>query len=355
MNSDLTLVIDFGSGLVKAGFAGSDSPSLVFPTIFRKQRNSKGSEFIIGEAGQPYSDSLYRSPIERSVICDMNGLESIIRYIYSTLGIKGDSNHVLLTKPPGCDSKQLEDLTQYFLETLYSPSISFISSATLSLISTGSVTGLVCECGYGVTNVVPIFESYGLEHARVTTLIGGCDVDSQLRSLLTKIGMSENDNDAVREVKEQLCYVRTSVEQPDPLPTAYEPPNGRQLMIGNERYLGPEVLFDPSLININGTGISNSISTSIDRCDNFLCRELLPNIVISGGSTMFQGMAERIENDIGNIVKKKVKVIATPERKYGAWVGGSIFASTSVFEQFQITKQDWANEGDKIFRYKSFM
>lgn len=343
MLADPILVIDFGSGFVKAGFAGSDAPSLIFPTVIGKYRYPKavpsgGAESLIGEAAQSTPEVVQNYPIERGVIKSKNWNEmfSIINYIYQTLDLKGENNNVLIAKPSGADTKQLEKLTEFFIETLHAPSVSFISSATLSLLSTGRVTGIVAECGYGVTNVVPIFESFGLEHARITQDLGGCDVDSYLKTLLKKIGMTENDNNAVHEVKEQLCYVKATPDQQDSDPTPYELPSGNRLTIGPERYQGTEVLFDPSLGGNQSSGLSNSISVSIGRCDAFLRRDLLNNVVISGGSTMFPGMAERIEHDVSEASQALAKVIAAPERKNGAWVGGSIFASTPVFEQFQI-------------------
>ena len=360
MSTDPVLVIDFGSGFVKAGFAGNDSPSIIFPTVVGKPHRhiktpSGGTDILIGEAAQGNPEVTVTYPIERSVIKNWPNMSAIIQYIHQTLDLKGENSNVLIAKPSGVDTKQLEKLTQEFLETLRSQSVSFISSATLSLLSTGRVTGIVAECGYGITNVVPIFESFGLEHARITSELGGYDVDAYLKYLLKKIGMAENDNSAVREVKEQLCYVRATPDEPEPDPTPYEPPSGSRIMIGEEKHTAPEVLFDPSRNGSQLMGISQALSTSIGRCDKYLRRDLLNNVVISGGSTMFPGMAERVEHDVSEATQSLAKVIAAPERKNGAWVGGSIFASTPVFEQFQIKKADWETQGAKIFRQKSFM
>ena len=355
---DPTLVIDFGSGFVKAGFAGSNTPSLVFPTLIGRQRHAKvasGSEPLVGEAAQTSSEVIPKSVIERGSIKNFHDFCVLVNYIYQSMDLRTENNNVLIARPSGTDTKQLETITEYFLETLRVPSISFISSAALSILSTGHVTGIVAECGYGVTNVVPIFESYGLEHARITSELGGYDVDNSLKTLLKKIGMTENDNAAVHEVKEQLCYVRTSKDAPELPPAPYEMPSGMRLNIGPERYLGAECLFDPSLINSDAQGLSNSIATSIGRCDQYLRKDLIGNVVISGGSTMFPGMAERIENDLKASLQANPRIIAAPERKYGAWVGGSIFAATPVFEQFQIKKVDWDSKKEKIFRQKSFM
>jgi actin-related protein len=359
MSADPVLVLDFGSGFVKAGFAGNDAPSLIFPSVIgkprTKQAGGQAQEPLVGEAAQTSPDVIQKRPIDRGVIKSWNELHVIINYIYQTLDLKSENNSVLIARPSGAETKQLEHLTEHFLETLHAPSVSFISSATLSLLSTGRVTGIIAECGYGVTNVVPIFESFGLEHARITSELGGCDVDAYLKTLLKKIGMTENDNAAVHEVKEQLCYVRPTPDQAESAPVPYELPSGNRLEIGTERWQGAEVLFDPRLGGKECPGLSASISTAISRSDEFLRRELLQNVVISGGSTMFPGMAERVEHDVSESAQALARVIAAPERKNGSWVGGSIFASTPVFDQFQIKKADWETQREKIFRQKSFM
>lgn len=360
MSSDPILVLDFGSGFVKAGFAGNDSPSLVFPTVIGNSRHAKlsaggGNEPLIGEAALSNQNVSLRHPIVRSEIQGPEDFFSIVNYVYSSLDLKGESCHILISRPSGIETSQLELMTEHFIETLHVPSVSFISSAALSLLSTGRVTGIVAECGYGTTNVVPIFEFFGLEHARITSKLGGQDVDSYLKSLLKKIGMTDDDNSAVHEVKEQLCYVKASKEAENLEPAPYELPSGTKLVINEERHLGVEVLFDPALNGVDGIGISDSLRESINRCDDFLKADLVNNVVISGGSTMFPGISDRIETDLKRALNTNVTVHATPERKYGAWIGGSIFATTPVFEQFQIKKAEWETQKDSIFRQKSFM
>lgn len=273
----------------------------------------------------------------------------------TTLQLKQENLNILFSKSPNFESKILEKITEYFLETLRVPTVSFISSSTLSLLSTGRVTGIVAECGYGVTNIVPVFESFGLEHARLTSPLGGQDVDQFLKDLLKKIGMTETDNTAVQEVKEQLCYIRPSTDAPYLASLPYELPSGTQLSIGTERASCVELLFDPSLNKLKVMGLSESLKTSLLRCDGFLRKDLLNNVIISGGSTMFPGIAERVGNDLNASMDVRTTVLAAPERKYAAWVGGSIFASTPVFEQFQIKKVDWETQRESVFRQKSFM
>ena len=80
------------------------------------------------------------------------------------------------------------------------------------------------------------------------------------------------------------------------------------------------------------------------------------NIVLSGGSTMFKGIAERVQKEITGLAgaspTRKVKIIAPPEPKYSAWIGGSILASLSDFQSMWISKQEYDEEGPAVVNRK---
>jgi actin len=69
------------------------------------------------------------------------------------------------------------------------------------------------------------------------------------------------------------------------------------------------------------------------KCDMDVRKDLYSNIVLSGGNTMFEGLPERLENEIRALAPKtmKVKCVAPPERKFSVWIGGSILSSLSSF------------------------
>ena len=71
------------------------------------------------------------------------------------------------------------------------------------------------------------------------------------------------------------------------------------------------------------------------KCDVDIRKDLYGNVVLSGGSTMFPGIADRMSKEITALAPSsmKIKVVAPPERKYSVWIGGSILASLSTFQQ----------------------
>ena len=92
------------------------------------------------------------------------------------------------------------------------------------------------------------------------------------------------------------------------------------------------------------------------KCDVDIRKELYGNIVLSGGTTMYPGLAERIHNEIKALAPPTIKlgVVAPPERKYSVWIGGSILASLSTFQQMWVTKAEYQECGPSIVHRKCF-
>ena len=98
------------------------------------------------------------------------------------------------------------------------------------------------------------------------------------------------------------------------------------------------MLFKPNLIGKESDGVHKTTYDSIMKCDVDIRKDLYGNIVLSGGTTMFEGIAERMEKEIKALApaSMKVKIVAPPERKYSVWIGGSILASLSTFQQVRL-------------------
>jgi len=74
------------------------------------------------------------------------------------------------------------------------------------------------------------------------------------------------------------------------------------------------------------------------------------------GGDLFEGIAERMEKEIKALApaSMKIKIVAPPERKYAVWIGGSILASLSTFQQMWISKQEYEESALGIVRGKCF-
>jgi actin-related protein len=92
------------------------------------------------------------------------------------------------------------------------------------------------------------------------------------------------------------------------------------------------------------------------RCDVEVRRDLLQNVILAGGSTLFEGMGERIWQELHQLAPSthKIKILAPPERKFSVWLGGSILASLSTFQTMWINKQEYDDSGPSIIHRKCF-
>jgi len=133
-------------------------------------------------------------------------------------------------------------------------------------------------------------------------------------------------------------------------------PDGNIVTIGSERFRCPEVLFDPSMIGKEASGIHDTTFQTIMKCDVDIRRDLYNNIVLSGGTTMFPGIGERLTKEITALAPPtmKIKVVAPPERKYSVWIGGSILSSLSTFQSMWISKDEYDDAGPSIVHRKCF-
>ena len=138
---------------------------------------------------------LYRleRPIKRGILQNISDGKIIFERIFNDLKINNTKEMpIFICQPPFTPKRQKVELCQLLLENYDFPSIFFGTQGVLSLYSYGKQNGLMLESGEGVTQVVPIYNGYKLEHAVERINMGGQDVTNYLKLLLRKNGVFIN-------------------------------------------------------------------------------------------------------------------------------------------------------------------
>ena len=93
------------------------------------------------------------------------------------------------------------------------------------------------------------------------------------------------------------------------------------------------------------------------KCDIDIRKDLYANIVLSGGTTMYPGIGDRMREEWKNLAPSTMKIlfVAPPERKISTWIGGSILASMSTFQQMWISKEEYDESGPSIVHQKCLL
>jgi actin len=367
------VVVDNGSGVVKAGFSGEDAPRAIFPSIVGRPKNisvlvgvESKDEYLGDEAQQKRGVLKISYPIEHGIVKDWDDMEKIWNHtFYVELRVSPDEHPVLLTEAPLNPKVNREKMTQVMFETFNVPCMYVAIQAVLSLYSAGRTTGIVCDSGDGVTHTVPIYEGFSILHAVNKVPIAGRDLTHFLAKLLTERGYkfsSSAELEIVRDIKEKLAFVALDYESAlkesyasSTYEKNYEMPDGKVITIGNERFRCPEFLFKPfEMAGKELPSMQELVYGSIQDCDVDVRRDLYQNIILSGGTTLYEGLGERLLKEIENRAPKSitVKVIASPDRRFAVWRGGSTLTSLSTFASMWITKEDYDEHGATIVHRK---
>jgi len=377
MSSDKPhLIIDNGSGYIKAGFSGEEGPRAVFPGIVGRPKNpgimvgAEQKDYFVGQQAEEKRGILIlKYPIEHGIVEDWEDMEKIWDHTFTNeLRVVPSEHNVMLTEAPMNPKVNREKMTQIMFETFGVPGLYIAIQAVLSLYSAGKFTGIVCDSGDGVTHFVPIFDGYALPHSILRVNLAGRDLTDYLVKLLSERGhhlTTSAEREIVKDIKEKLCYVALDFDQEmnesksgTSKEATYEMPDGQMITIGSERFRCPEALFRPSLIGKEFAGAGEQTYQSIMKSDVDVRKDLYQNIVLSGGTTLYAGLPERLTKEVQKLAPQtmasKVKVVAVPERKYCVWIGGSILSSISTFSTMWITKDEYNDAGPSIVHRKCF-
>lgn len=364
------IVIDNGTGVMKAGFAGADQPKLIFPAFVGRPKHLRvmvdaveGEVFVGSRANDLRGILKLNYPSRSGIINDWKDMQNVWQYTYNELNVTQDQHPVLLTEAPLNPRSNRAKAAEVFFENFNVPALYVQTQAILALYASGRTTGVVLDSGDGVTNAVPVFEGFVLPHAVQRIDVAGRDVTEYLQLLLRKSGhnfYTSSEMEVVRDIKEKTCFVAFSKLDKDEAAAEpevpYRLPDGQTIMVGAEKSKAAEVLFNPALIGMEYVGLHQCLLNAIAKCDLDIRHSMYTNIILSGGSTMFDGLGDRLLSEVRKLAPRdtKIKIWAPPNRTVSTWVGGSILASLGAFKKMWVTKKEFEEGGANAIFRKTF-
>ncbi|KAL6625545.1 actin-related protein 3 [Neocallimastix californiae] len=410
------VVIDNGTGYTKMGFAGiKNHPQYVFPTVIgtregnadrgnnlSSKRGIEDLNFVIGDEAIANSKTYSLNyPIRHGQVDNWDLMEKFYQAsIFQYLKCEPEDHLFLLTEPPLNQPENREYLAEIMFESFGVKGMYIAVQAMLALAasfnkkdkSTWTLTGTVIDSGDGVTHVIPLAEGYVIGSSIKHIPIAGRDITYFVQQLLRERENSippEESLEVAKRIKEMYSYTCKDIvkefQKYDSEPAKwFKQYVGKHSVtkkeykvdVGYERFLGPEIFFNPEISNGDfTTPISTVVDDVIQSCPIDTRRGLYKNIVLSGGSTMFKDFGKRLERDIKRVVDARIQrsielskkilqngaeiqsnaievnVISHKRQRYAVWYGGNYLSTTELFPKHCHTKAEYDEIGPSICRY----
>jgi len=391
------VVFDNGTSTTKVGMApckGDPKLFKTFPTIYGKAKELAAMESVadasmerVGDAAQEDRGILaLEYPIENGIIKDFGIMEKIWTHSYKNIlreeGVS-DEHPVFLTEPSQNPKKTRAKIAEVMFETFNVPLMDIGDANVCALTAYGKTTGVTVDMGAGTTMVVPIVKGYVIATGIKRLNFAGHDFEIYLRQLLSERSdelEAAGDLDTptgleiVREIKEKILddgksmlYVAADFQEEmdgaaanDERNRDYELPDGQEITIENERFRVPEGLFNPKMMGKKDVDpLPKSIFDSINACEQDIRRVLYSNIVLSGGTSSFDGLPTRLDVEIEELaphLKKKRDtgkdmVSVKSGKDIGedcrnvAWKGAALIAGSRIQRDKWMTKEEYFDDG----------
>uniref|UniRef100_A0A671K328 Uncharacterized LOC107697503 n=2 Tax=Sinocyclocheilus anshuiensis TaxID=1608454 RepID=A0A671K328_9TELE len=362
------IVLDTGSGLMKAGFADQDLPTTVFPTVIGRPKyeevmnGSVDRELYVGHDAQHMRGVLVlKYPIRNGIVSSWDEMEMIWHHSFQQLCVSPEDHPVLLTEAAMNPLQNRQRSVELMFEAFSVPLAFVALQAVLALYASGRTTGVVLDSGDGVSHSVPVFEGYCLPHAVQRFDLAGSHVTLQLQKLLLEQGVcmqTSAELEIVREMKERCCCVALDydAELKSSSEVHYTLPDGRIVSLASERFRAPEILFRPELIGRDHYGMHESVFRSVLQSDIDLRRSFVGNVLLSGGNTLLSGLPARLRHEMRLLCPADLSVsVSSPsDRDFSVWRGGAALANMADLCGAWISADEYEEFGPQIVFRKCF-
>ena len=359
-----TVVIENGSGVLKAGNGGMEAPEFTCRALVGRPRPPcpKDSDIYIGAVALEVASVTHmRFPTVGGIITHWDDVEELWRHAFTELKADAAEHWVFMVDTflgnKDLQHTQREKMAQIMYETFSVPAFHVEYSTVTTLYSTGRTTGVVLECGEDVTTTCAMYEGYPIKYTACRRRLGGRDVTSYLQELLNENGhlfWTRAETEVVRELKEKCAYVALNfdkeiekAEKGSTCKMTCAHSKVGEIELNKERFCCTELLFKPHLNGLDGDGVSDDLFLCCRKCHDEVRPTLYSNIVLSGGTTTLPGFPERIEREMLRLAPStaNIQVVESEFRQYGPWIGGSKLSQLPTFQHIVVTRAEYNESG----------
>ena len=312
---------------------------------------------------------------------DWDKMEKLWQHcIYRYLRVDPAETGFVLTEPPANPPEHRMHMAEVLFETFGAQRLHVAVQGALALTAArgragGAETGLVVDAGDGATHIVPVVGGFvlggGIRHI---PLAGRNVTNFVLERLRDREGLPPAEALAIAQrAKEAHCYVCRDLAEEfsrydaDPSRHFVHEDAGTECRVelGYERFVGPELLFNPSIFSSEFTTPLHKVVDSVVMDSPIDCRKpLYSNIVLSGGTTLLRGFAPRLQQGLEDLVQARVektrretgktvsipiRVVSHSRQKFAVWYGGSVLGASEMYQRIAHTKQEYDEWGPNIY------
>ncbi|KAI6044922.1 actin-related protein Arp6 [Pisolithus marmoratus] len=399
MAASQTVVLDNGGSTIKAGILctdlGDDDEVSLIPNAVVRSKGDKAT-FVGHEIGRckDYSTLHYRLPFEKGYLVDWDAQKAIWDGLFSSevLSVNTSESSLLITEPY-FNLPNIQEIYDQFVFEEYE-FLSYHRCTPAAMIPYGQLfaveglqmpeCSLIVDSGFSFTHVIPIINHQIQWHAVKRLDVGGKLLTNQLKEVISYRQWNMMDETyIVNHVKETCCYVsanffadletcrlkpkKSGIALEYILPNyvintggaVREPghelaPTDQVLVMENERFTIPELLFRPDDIGLEQSGLPSMIAASISLLPEDLQGMFWANIGLIGGNTKFPGFYERLMSELRSLspVEYDIQIYRSKDAITEAYRSSLGFVRSADFTTHLVTRAEYLESGTHAIRRK---
>uniref|UniRef100_G1L1Y5 Actin like 8 n=1 Tax=Ailuropoda melanoleuca TaxID=9646 RepID=G1L1Y5_AILME len=356
-----TIIIDHGSGFLKAGLSGWNEPQMVFPSIvnYVPCRENPGPSYAQRRVSLGIDichPDTFSYPIQRGRILNWEGVEHIWSFVLERHRREHEDFPVMVTESPLKEPADRRKTLEIMFELQDVPSILLADQLEMSLYASGLLTGVVVDSGYGLTRVQPFHLGRPLRPSGKTLEFAGQDLTAYLFRSLFKEDCNRHNLfqlETVATTQMSKCYVpqnlaealdfRQSLPSGSDENNTYQLPDGTPVELTPMQRLAPEMFFSPQVFDLQGPSISQAVVDAILACEAAMHPLLTSHVMACGGNTLYPGFTKRLYKELiaDHFSSTKATMWVGSNRNFSVWLGASVVAHLSSYKSEWMTKEEY--------------